>query len=123
MRVIKFRAFSKIFGTNKMCYDVEMMLKTDGTWWVCNEGKHIFNQSSNRGHIMQFTGLHDKHGKEIYEMDIVKHKNGIQIVKWDNESASFQMCLNNSVLDQEINNYEDVEIIGNVHQNPELINT
>ena len=69
----------------------------------------------------QFTGLKDKHGNPIYEGDIVKHRNGIKQVVYDDSSASFQMGLSNHVLDQELVPYDGIEVIGNIYQNSELI--
>lgn len=70
-REIKFRAYSNIFNEDEMFYDVELMLKEDGYWWTFNNRTRLY-QSGNRCAIMQFTGLHDKNGKEIYEGDIMR---------------------------------------------------
>ena len=70
----------------------------------------------------QFTGLLDRNGKEIYEGDIVKHFNGVQVVEWCEDNASFQMNLNDNVFDQELSfDSQNVEVIGNVYENPELV--
>lgn len=63
----------------------------------------------------QCTGLKDKNGKLIYENDIVKFKNDISEVKW---------CINGFAIDdgvQYLVDDMDIEVIGNIHENPELL--
>ena len=67
--------------------------------------------------LMQFTGLLDKNGKEIYEGDIVEYitdpledspyNKEIEVIEWEN--GSFYIPNN-------------CEVIGNIYENPELIN-
>jgi hypothetical protein len=65
---------------------------------------------------MQFTGLHDKNGKEIYEGDIVKSGNFTDsVIYWrcgfgTGEGQDF------TPLDQNV-----IEVIGNIYENPELL--
>jgi uncharacterized phage protein (TIGR01671 family) len=81
--------------------------------------------------LMQYTGLKDKNGKEIYEGDVLKNndlryivkavKGGFAINKYQDELASkwtFWDALGNP---QTIGYIEgNCEIIGNIHENPEL---
>lgn len=71
----------------------------------------------------QFTGLHDKNGKEIYEGDIIGHKDSdfLRVVKWSNLLPAFTMeraGFRESVWYTE----KYAKVVGNIHENPELLN-
>jgi hypothetical protein len=70
---------------------------------------------------MQFTGLIDNTGKEIYEDDIIERSTGsVGIVKWRQEYACFEAELPEGKfpLFQVIS---DSKVIGNTFENPELL--
>ena len=81
--------------------------------------------------IGQYTGLRDKNGKEIYEGDIIcsydsENKPIIHFIHWHNLNACYGAtmpqypCICSIVTQDWIEEY-DKEIIGNIHDNPELI--
>lgn len=75
--------------------------------------------------LMQYTGLLDRNGKEIYEGDVVEWqpKNGTKeraVVNWDNERTRF-VCDVYGFNEREAK--ERIKIIGNVYENPDLLQT
>lgn len=76
--------------------------------------------------VGQYTGLKDKHGKKIFEGDIlllddmkgiVNYGTGCFCVKLPSPNYLY---LNNPAIDMVLNEYPGLEIIGNIHDNPEL---
>lgn len=71
--------------------------------------------------LEQFTGLDDINGKPIYEGDIVQvYRDWIDIVEFRNGSFGLAASMNHSFIS--FNNLNgEAEVIGNVHDNPELL--
>jgi len=103
MREIKFRAWDK---------DIKKMLEVNFYQYIFFQYLHYTYPQDNT--LMQFTGLFDKEGKEIYEGDIViegyKGKYGTYEVKWN--VKGFNLGSEDG---------DEYEVIGNIYENPELL--
>ena len=69
--------------------------------------------------VGQYTGLKDKHGKRIFEGDIVRlpelYGNGKAVIRFC--GTAFKAC--GEVFSYQVS--ESMEVIGNIHDNPELL--
>lgn len=139
MRSIKFRAWD---GKNFVTEDFYVMdgqaytLEDDGGCSDpdCCGGANYFMQDK-KWKLQQFTGLHDKNGKEIYEGDIVAISvnskeelcddgSGIGTVVWDEKKFTWTWKYNLEICPWNKNVVEWAEkslIIGNIYENPELL--
>lgn len=71
------------------------------------------------GQLMQFTGLHDKNGKEIWEGDIYEWQGEKRTISFDD--GKFQ---SSTGFGQYVDLYlhaEDCEVLGNIYQHQDLL--
>ena len=125
-REIKFRAWDR--SSNQMM-DVGEVHYCHGGVRVEGTGVHIGNgwaslKNGNKQEcdvaLMQFTGLKDKNGKEIYEGDIMQTKDSVAPGVVEYITSGFKV---GGVLGTPLSYWrkEKIEIIGNIHENPVLL--
>ena len=122
MREIKFRAWDK---TTKTMYDVRELEWAGGEILTAYIGLHTSDADNIQ--LMQYTGLKDKNGKEIYEGDVIRlipEKVDV-VVEWDIRQVGFVMRETKNIgrYHADLGGYtrDAFEIIGNIYENPELL--
>lgn len=124
MREIKFRA--KNAGTPR-CWVYGYFVIERGCCYIINDDgdfKVITDTQS------QYTGLHDKNGKEIYEGDIVRTtfnyaENEIGVIQWSSNEflavTAENSALSNLRVTAQMFGSKGVEIIGNIYEDSHLL--
>ena len=116
MRSLKFRAWAN--GYEKWCHHIEYM--GDGLWLgYIDDG--IGELSTTDIIVEQYTGLKDTNGKEIYEGDIVSYRGNNYQIKWCEASFAYIASSKNQYYWLSPSKSTVFEVIGNIHENPELL--
>jgi len=124
MREIKFRGWNPLEEDKHMFYfdlDIIRDEENEANW-------------QNLECVMQFTGLFDKNNVEIYESDIVKEKHFVEpgvyvghsfsrvdFGKIQDNNTKGWILTNVNGIDGFYLSFDNVEVVGNIYENPELI--
>lgn len=142
-REIKFRAWDASNG--RMEYEMFYVFQKSGKCFfpeykivdgkLTDEIKSLYDCGEEEPILMQYTGLKDKNGVEIYDGDIVGgYPHGTVIVRWCKEYACFEAVWEDedengniqeytSLFANELDNCKDAWIVlGNVYEHPHLLN-
>ncbi len=137
MREIKFRVWDK--KIKQMFCGCELdrpnMIDLQGNVYITGNTGELCNCGCSAQYInltkevelMQYTGIRDKNGKEIYEADIVKvvtDKKGVigEVVYIAEETAFCVKAKGFEIFPLGfLNNWFEIEVLGNIYENPELL--
>lgn len=131
-REIKFRAWNKLEKRMESVNFIRFFLNAYtmvSTRYRDEKSKNYMMTSlldgSDNVILMQYTGLKDKNGNEIYEGDIVtglfNHTDIIGHIVYGSDATFF--IERKGLYGIGLNNAEDwLEVVGNIYENPELLN-
>ena len=106
MFIVERLYFDKKGNATHVGIDIEA-LNDDETFQVVDI-KHV--------ELLEFTGLKDKNGVEVYESDILKNDDEEFAVVYDNEDACFTLQDDNVITNFQVENPAWYEVVGNIYQ-------
>lgn len=133
-RQVKYRVFDKQYGMFQVAHidfingEVHYLPDYDNINKCMIDEREIEYRVTTLSDLLEYTGIRDRHGKEIYEGDIIRFSRGYKEIKcvdvmeigdiitgfWIYHSEEFS---NDNV------DTDTIEVIGNIYQNPELLNS
>ena len=120
MRDIKFRGK----GLNSNKWEYGSLVNTTFRPYII-DGTTLSEHPINIDTVRQYTGLKDQNGNEIYEGDILNRKYvGFElsyVVVWDEDEAMFKGERKRTLVELPPVHFESASIIGNIYDNPELL--
>ncbi|MFJ7951555.1 YopX family protein [Lysinibacillus sp. NPDC096418] len=129
MREIKFRAWDEIGKWMGNVTSIDFDERTIFMTTRCSDDENCFELDKTP--VMQSTGLKDKNDKEIYEGDIVKKVEAIPFIDTSDIVGVVKFVDGSFLLEYErwgeklgcylFSETDEHEILGNVHENPELL--
>lgn len=116
----KFRVWDKGNEHYVDCADMLYIEPSGEITYACYDGdrEDMYYYEQNDVVIEQCTGLRDKNGKLIYEGDIIRVEDNTCKVEWEEENARYNVSGYGEIA---YLTYNEIEVIGNIHENPELL--
>ena len=119
MREILFRGKRTDNGTWAYGYLFCIWERTYLCWGTTNDVpnmKEILPET-----VGQYTGLTDRNGRKIFEGDIIEYDEEIGKIKYSDYDAAFDIIFDTWNTNFSVTNERHVEVIGNIHDDPELM--
>ena len=124
MREIKFRAWDKVDKKVRKVMSLDFYNTRQWEVTLANDGD-VYLRYFEQIELMQYTGLKDKNGKEIYEGDVLFHPlQGRRKVfyPYSENVASYGLRNIDNGFGSTLQDSHAVwEVIGNIYENPELL--